>query len=168
MKTKNTVLAGLFGALTILGSTSIQAASEFAQNVHWTPEKMMEFVDIPQKDHLTTGFIDCMVKHVKDRPYEYCLPGEVKFQDQVVNNLALEYYKSLPAGKKKAFEKQQKEFISYRLTQCSWTDDPNLVNNPKTMTADTKSKLKCLLSATITRKAQLEALTPMNNNGEPE
>lgn len=162
MKNSKACFSALAGLMLGL-SSSYAANSEFAQDVQWTPEKMMEFVDLPNKGTLTTGFFDCMVKHVKNKPYQYCLPNEVKYQDKVVQDLAVEYYNNLPADKKPAFEKQQKEFLSYRSSRCSWSDNPKLVSNPEKITADTINKLKCLLDSTMSRRADLEALTPMNN-----
>lgn len=158
-KYKSCVAAFVFAV-----STGALAASEFAQDVNWTPEKMMEFVDLTNKGTLTTGFYDCMVKHVKNKPYQYCLPAEVKYQDSVVQDLAKEYYATLPADKKPAFEKQQKEFLSYRLTRCNWTDDPKLVSNPEKITDATLGQLKCLLDDTVTRRLDLEKIVPMNDN----
>lgn len=163
MGRQNILVTGVFSVLAFMASSAAIAASEFAQDVTWTNEKMQEFVDLDNKGTITTGFFDCMVQHVKNRPYEYCLPPEVKFQDSVVNDLAKQRYQELKGPKQTAFAKQQQDFINYRLSQCSWTDDPRLVSNPKTMTADTKSKLKCLLNATITRRLQLEAMMPQNN-----
>ncbi|TAL63000.1 MAG: DUF1311 domain-containing protein [Legionella sp.] len=150
-------------AMMLFVSTGAFAANEFAQDVNWTPEKMMEFVDLPNKGTLTTGFFDCMAKHAKHKPYQYCLPNEVQFQDKLVQNLAVEYYNKLPAKQKKTFEKQQKDFISFRSSRCSWTDDPKLVRNPEKITDGTVDKLKCLLDATVTRRLDLEKLTPENN-----
>lgn len=161
MNKHNSWLVGAFAM--VLFSTAL-ASNDFAKDVNWTSEKMMEFVDLPNKGTLTTGFYDCMAAHAQHKPYQYCLPAEVKYQDKVVQDLAVEHYNKLPAKEKKSFEKQQKDFIGFRSSRCSWTDDPKLVSNPEKITDATVDKLKCLLDATVTRRLDLEKITPMDDS----
>jgi len=135
------------------------AASEFAQDVKWTPEKMMEFVDINNRGVLSTGFYECMVAQVKNQPYEGCLPGEVAFQEQVLNSVVSEYKKQLGPSEVSQFNNIQKAFETYRAQECHWYDNPKVIANRfKPISNPQKMKLKCLLDATVARRLELEGL----------